>query len=267
MSLSHTQLTLTCLYCSNTIEDNSNCSFNGTDSFCSGKCYLSARKSYVQSKSSGSVSSLSSVHHVAELTGIKINKGANPTHTQVDPKPNTQIYYDDLALQPTPEPITIKSSVSPVVAPVPPIQMINVYIQPQPENIVLKSNVSCIGCGDTCTKDEMITISDVGPLCGPKCYESGCDVKKGLKANPYKKFIITPCSAVCAFCEYTETCYYENSYGQKFCKIDYLIRYGDGYAHAMSKKNPTEVTINGTTYVGNSWARYVVPYLPPPRRI
>ncbi len=69
---------------------------------------------------------------------------------------------------------------------------------------------------------------------------------------------ISPVMGVCTFCERTETLTCENPKGQRFCNMGLLVRYGDGYGHAMAKLNPTTIPGLGTF---DSWARYAVPFV------
>ena len=62
----------------------------------------------------------------------------------------------------------------------------------------------------------------------------------------------------CSFCEQSHTVTYQNLSGKKFCRIDLLNRYGDGYRHRMANTNPTYIPGFGTF---DSHMRYAVPFL------
>jgi hypothetical protein len=62
----------------------------------------------------------------------------------------------------------------------------------------------------------------------------------------------------CTFCKKDHVITCENANGQKFCDMGLLVRYGNGYAHAMANTNPTYIQGLGTF---DSWARYAVPFV------
>lgn len=77
------------------------------------------------------------------------------------------------------------------------------------------------------------------------------------KPKPQPKYI-DHVMGFCTFCETNHVLTCENPSGQKFCEMSLLVRYGDGYAHAMAKINPTYIQGLGTF---DSWARYAVPFV------
>ncbi len=69
---------------------------------------------------------------------------------------------------------------------------------------------------------------------------------------------ITPELGICTFCEQTQTLTCQNAAGQKFCRVDLLNRYGNGFGHALAKQNPTYIHGLG---LFDSHMRYAFPYV------
>jgi hypothetical protein len=81
---------------------------------------------------------------------------------------------------------------------------------------------------------------------------------KATATSPPKHSDIPAEIGWCSFCEQSHTVTYQNLAGKKFCRVDLLNRYGDGYRHAMANTNPTYIPGFGTF---NSHMRYAVPFL------
>ncbi len=71
---------------------------------------------------------------------------------------------------------------------------------------------------------------------------------------------ITPVLGMCTFCETNQILTCQNANGQMFCCSNLLVRYGSGFAHHMSKQNPSYIPGFGTF---DSSLRYAVPFINP----
>jgi hypothetical protein len=80
-------------------------------------------------------------------------------------------------------------------------------------------------------------------------------------AAPSKPCTIPNETGICTYCERKETLTCINTQSLKFCSMNHLLRYGNGYAYSLIKASSTGVTINGTSYFGDSSYGFVLPYV------